>query len=79
MDIDFDKLKVRLEEIKKKSKYTPLDPLRGLTGELNRKVSAGLAGHRSGALTREEVEKIDKIQSEYDRLHRLNNKDKNKR
>jgi len=70
MHIDCDKLKVRLEDIKKKSKYVPLDPLRGLTGELRRKVSAGLAGHRSGVLTREEVENIDRIQSEYDRSHK---------
>lgn len=53
-----------IEKINQKKKMT--DPLRGLSGELNRKVLAMLAGHRSGKLTEEEAKEIEKIQSEYD-------------
>ena len=67
MLVDCDKLKIKLDEIEKnKPKEKMIDPLRGLTGELNRKMLAGLAGHRSGKLTIEEEEEIKRIQLEYD-------------
>ena len=69
MEMDFDKLKNRLDEINKSltsPRNIPLDPLRGLKGELERKMLAGLAGHRSGVLSEEESSQIDKIQAKYD-------------
>lgn len=68
--LDFDKLKQRLEEIhQNRTKVPPPDPLRGLPENLRRKVCAGLAGHRSGVLTKEEIEIMESLQKEYDRIH----------
>jgi len=67
ISIDFDKLHNRLKEIKlEKSIEKPIDPLRGLTGELRRKTLAGLAGHRSGILTKDEAQEIKRIQDKFD-------------
>ncbi len=68
--IDFDKLNENLKQIQKDSgKSIPKDPLRGLTGELARKQLCGLAGHRSGILTKEEFDEIEKLQFEYDQCN----------
>jgi hypothetical protein len=68
--VDIYKLKNRLKEIEINAKNVPpIDPCRGLSGELLRKMLAGLAGHRSGVLTEKENEEIEKIQLSYDRLH----------
>lgn len=68
--IDFDKLKISLDKIESKRSNPqipkPIDPTRGLKGELLRKMIAGLAGHRSGNLTKEESAEIEKIQSDFD-------------
>ena len=65
--IEYPKLKKRLEEIEAASeKEIPIDPTRGLSGELLKKMVAGLAGHRSGNLTEAEKEEIRQIQAEYD-------------
>lgn len=70
---DFKKLIYKLKKIHANSKKTsPTDPCRGLSGKLLKKVLAGLAGHRSGALTEKEIIEIEKIQKDYD----LKNKNK---
>jgi hypothetical protein len=69
--MNFKNLKDNLKELKKwKKNIKPKDPLRGLNGELARKVSAGLAGHRSGNLTEEEIKTIERIQKEYDEKYK---------
>ena len=71
--IDFDMLGNLLKEVEtnKKTKK-PLDPLRGLSGELKRKQSVVLAGsmHSCNAMTNEEEQEIKRIQAEHDRLNR---------
>lgn len=69
--MDIKKLKRKLVSLKF-NQFIPEDPLRGLEGELRKKMLAGLAGHRSGNLTAEELIKIKKIQSDYDCLHSKN-------
>jgi len=71
LNIDLTKLKKSIKEINKnkKSKNQKIamsDPIRGLDGDLRKKVLAGLAGHRSGKLTAEEQNEIYVIQCEYD-------------
>jgi len=68
--MDFDKLKNRLKEIEELPKTFPIDPARGLKGDLLRKVVAGMAGHRSGILTDEDEKRIKQIQLKYDYLQR---------
>lgn len=66
-EIDYKKLKIslkRVEENRAKPKYK--DPCRGLKGELQRKMLAGLSGHRSGVMTKAEEAEVKRIQEEYD-------------
>ena len=66
--IDLEILKNNLDRIEKEKSWPKhLDPLRGLKGELRRKVLAGLAGHRSGVLTEEESKTVAEIQERFDR------------
>ena len=68
-NIDFHKLGERLQEIERSpKKQIPIDPLRGLSGDLLAKQLSGLAGHRNGKLTIEEYEEIQRIQFEYDQV-----------
>lgn len=68
--VDYNRLSNSLKNLNSKQKKNSLDPLRGLSGELRRKVLAALAGHRSGVLTDEELAEMEKIQLDYDLKHR---------
>jgi hypothetical protein len=63
--MNYEKLKDKLENMTPKPKQKMIDPLKGLKGELRRKMLANLAGHRSGAMTEEEDKEIKRIQSKY--------------
>ena len=70
MEIDYGRLSARLEELEEERKIPRIrvpDPMRGLTGELARKMSAGLAGHRSGVMTCAEEKEVERIQAKFDR------------
>ena len=70
-EIDFVKLSKDLQDIEidrreRASRPIPLNPCRGLTGELNRKMIAGLAGHRSGNFSDEEWLEVQRLWADYD-------------
>lgn len=67
--IDFNKLKDSLLEIENRPPLKQsLCPCRGLTGELESKQAAEMAGCMHSGMTAEDREEIKRIQEDYDRI-----------